>query len=255
MQNNLVPSIYRRGPHAVLRWTTIVVMTVAHQASGTTLTNVGYFTSQSHTVVTFEQRGDGSPTPTANAALLPPNEYAGLGFTFAPGLSPGVAWINDISASADAAQAIGGSLPLGIGATDNQGDFFIHFSPRPVRAFGFWVQHTNQRRRIPTFDAIGASGTLESAFFAGSAIDGTIGVIDYGFLGIAAAAPIESIHVRGDIALLDNLRFIAIPEPAGTNLCWFAGLALGHLALRKNRDARSCQRPRPLTPHKISRRL
>jgi hypothetical protein len=187
----------------------------------TTLTDVSYFTSRPHKLVTFEQRGDGTPTPTSNATLLAANEYSAQGFTFASGLSPGVAWIND-SFNTDAAQAIGGSLQLAIGATDNRGDFFIQFSPAAT-AFGFWVMHTTERSGIPAFDAIGSGGILESAFFSGAAIDGVSGNIAYGFLGIAASQPIYSIHVRGDIALLDNFRFIVVPEPA-TLALWAMGV-------------------------------
>ena len=198
---------------------------LAYQARSATLTDVAYFTSRPDTLVTFEQRGDGSPTPTSNFTPLPFTEYSASGFTFCTGLSPGTAWIND-SGSSDTSQAIGGSLPLAIGATDNQGDFFIHFAPRPVAAFGFWVLHSNQRTGIPTFDAIGTNGILESAFFTSPAIDGSSGNIDYGFLGIAAAAPIHSIHIRGDIALLDNFRFIAVPEPLGALPFFLSCMAL-----------------------------
>jgi hypothetical protein len=236
MRNNQMSSLNRLWLSFILRSATLfAAMIVAAQTRGTVITDVGYFTRRPHTLITFEQRGDGSPTPTANATPLPPNEYITWGVTFSPGLSSGVAWINDPSVSVDAGQIVGGSLQLAIGATDNQGDFFINFMPRPVKAFGFWVQHTNERSGIPTFDAIGASGILESAFFRGSVIDGTFGNIDYGFLGLAGAAPIRAIHVRGDVALLDNFRFIAIPEPTGLNYCWCGGLAIGLLALRRNR--------------------
>ena len=241
MRNNRVLSIGGQRSRAVLHWAIIVAaMTITHHARGRTIPDVAYFTRLPHTLITFEQRGNGNPTPVANATPLPANEYVASGFTFAPGLSPGVAWINDPSPSTDAAQALGGSLQLAVGATDNQGDFFIHFTPRPVSAFGFWVQHSNERLGIPTFDAIGAHGILESAFFTGSVLDGTFGNIDYGFLGIAVATiPIQTIHVRGDVALLDNFRFIAVPEPAGSVYCWFGCLAIGRLAAGRSRDVAS----------------
>jgi hypothetical protein len=234
MQKNHVRLIIgQRRLAAAVRMLIFAVAAMARQTYGITLTDSEYFTGQPHTLVTFEQRGDGTPTPTANATPLPAAEYSAQGFTFAPGLSPGVAWINDLSTDADAAQAVGGSLPLGIGATDNQGDFIIHFSSRPVKAFGFWVLHSNQRPGTPRFDAIGTRGILESAFFNGSAIDGAVGNIAYGFLGIAAAEPIHSIHVRGDVALLDNFRFIAVPEPPGYFSLGAGCLALCHLGMRR----------------------
>jgi hypothetical protein len=235
MQKHLMSLHGRRARRAVLHWTTLVaVMAVVHHVRGATIVDVSYFTSKAHTLVTFEQRGNGSPTPTDNATLLPASEYSAWGFTFAPGLSPGVAWINDPEPSTDAAQVIGGSLQLAIGATDNRGDFYIHFT-QPVRAFGFWVQHSTQRAFTPAFDALDDQGLIESAFFSGSVIDGSIGNIAYGFLGIAPARPIHSIHLRGDIVLLDNFRFIAVPEPTGSGWSWCSGLALAQLALRRNR--------------------
>jgi hypothetical protein len=237
MQNSVWLAMKRRCGCSEL-WTAAFAATMsAVPVSGTTISDVAHFTSRAHTLVTFEQRGNGIPTPTANATPLPADEYGLWGFTFAPGLSPGVAWVNDPSAGADAAQAVGGSLHLGIAAMDNQGDFFIHFAPRPITAFGFWVLHTRERSGIPTFDAIGASGILESAFFRGPAIDGRFGNIDYGFLGIALTSPIHSIHVRGDIAVLDNFRFIAVPEPVGVELIWLGGLPIGFLSLRTRRCA------------------
>jgi hypothetical protein len=202
----------------------IGLLTAIQETCAATITDVSYFTSRPHTLVTFEQRGDGSPTPMAIATPIPADEYRTLGFNIRPGLSPGVAWVNDLSTNADAAQAIGGSLPLGIAAMDNQGDFFIDFSPNPVRAFGFWVQHSRERSGIPGFDAFGPRGERELALFTGAAIDGNFEDIDYGFLGIASATtPIQTIHVRGDVALLDNFRFIVAPEPS---TIWMCGMAL-----------------------------
>jgi hypothetical protein len=237
MQNSVWSPRNRPYRWALARTAMLAATAVAPHAAATTITDVAYFTNRAHTLVTFEQRGNGNPTSTANATLLPVDEYSQWGFTFAPGLSPGVAWINDPSGSSDAAQAVGGSLHMGIAATDNQGDFFIHFAPRPITAFGFWVQHTRERSGIPTFDAVGASGVLERALFSGPAIDGRFGNIDYGFLGMVFAMPIQSIHVRGDIALLDNFRFITVPEPGGAELSWLIGLPLGCVATRALRSA------------------
>jgi hypothetical protein len=118
----------------------LVTITVAVQVRGTTITDVGYFTSRPHTLISFEQRGNGSPT--ANATLLPPNEYQ-VG--------------RDVLARSVA------------------------------------------RRRMDV-----------------------------------TTPPIRAIHVKGVIALLDNFRFIALPEPSGLNCCWGGGLAIGLLALRRH---------------------
>jgi hypothetical protein len=235
MKKNLSAAIIRTCLGCVAAASAGLVAATAPSASAATLIDATYFSSRAHTLVTFEQRGNGSPAPTANATLLPANEYSTWGFTFAPGLSPGVAWINDISLDTDAAQVVGGSLPLGIAAMDNRGDFFIHFTPRPVVAFGFWVQHTRERTGIPRFDAVNGTTILESASFTGAAIDGRFGNIDYGFLGIARATPFSSIHVRGDVALLDNFRFIAVAEPSGLAVSWISAATVACLWRRRGR--------------------
>lgn len=181
-----------------------------------------FFSEIPHTLVTFETDGSGNPVElnSGESRDMPSDEYVALGFTF----EPAIKWVNDGSVSFDAAQAIGGSLQIGIPQWSHD-DFLIHFSV-PVRVFGFWVINNNGAEQTSIFEAYSNSGLIETVQFAGIAIDGTIEYADYGFLGIVADQDITSIHITKEATVLDNFMFSAVPEPATLLLLGLGGLGL-----------------------------
>jgi hypothetical protein len=205
-----------------------------------------FFSGTTHIVITFETDGMGNKLKIdeGNDKPMPADEYAHYGFTFEPDIS----WVNDAGPSFDEAQAIGGSLEIGIPAGDKD-DFTINFS-FPVRAFGFWVINNPVAEDEPypylTLQAYGADGLIEEVTFEGEAIDGIIGSInendlgdgmgdsaEYGFLGIASYQFIKSVHVTKGATMLDNFTYSPIPEPATVVL-----LCLGCLMLLRKRPAK-----------------
>ena len=205
----------------------VIVTFNSRLASAMIITDSDFFSGTTHMVITFETDGMGNKLNFAEgqSQSMPADEYAHYGFTFEPGIS----WVNDGSPAGDEAQAIGGSLEIGIPDTDED-DFTINFS-FPVRAFGFWVINNPVAEDEPypylILQAYGADGLIEEAIFEGDAIDGVIGSsAEYGFLGIASDQFITSIHVTTGATMLDNFTFSPIPEPAT-----FLLLGLGFLAL------------------------
>jgi hypothetical protein len=207
---------------------TILLITIVTAASGPLRAGVileaDFFSGISHTLVTFETDGSGNPVSLNNGEIrpMPFDEYVTLGFTF----NPEIMWVNDAGDGFDAAQAIGGSPENSISEWFSN-NFFINFSV-PVRAFGFWVVNNNTARVTPVFEAYGSHGLIETVRFEGAAIDGTIGIADYGFLGIVADEYITSIHTTKEATIFDNFMFSSVPEPATLLL-----LALGAVMVRR----------------------
>jgi len=215
-------------------------------ASATVILDPNFFSGTTHMVITFETDGLGNKLKLEEglSQLMPSDEYAHYGFTFEPAIS----WVNDLSPSFDEAQAIGGSLEIGIPAGDED-DFTINFS-FPVRAFGFWVINNSTPQfdepyPYLTLEAYGADGLIEEVTFEGDAIDGVIETIyenklgddmgnnaEYGFLGIASYQFIKSVHVTKGATMLDNFTYSPIPEPATIIL-----LGLGCIVILKKRSA------------------
>lgn len=213
-----------RGGFIARRTVSALVVAVSFApVLGATILDDDYFASLPHTLITFETDAAGNPVDVSQLPyyqIMPWDEYAAFGFTFSAGASPGVAWVYSSSLGGPP-----GEVALSATGTDNLGDFLIEFSV-PVRSFGFWVYHNTTRPGVPMFEAFNGSDPLDTAYFEGSAIDGTAGQIDYGFLGVAAGQDITVVHVGGDVAGLDNFMFSAVPEPATLSLialgAWFA---------------------------------
>jgi hypothetical protein len=193
-----------------LVWLSILTA-VATPAGAVVILDGGFFNPLPHTLVTFEIDGRGNPVTVGDGSYvpMPANEYASSGFTF----SPRIHWINDASPAFDAAQAIGGSLDIAI-PTAEEDDFTISFSV-PVQAFGFWVVNNPDAVETPAFQAFGATGLIETAYFDEEAIDGVLErelrerkmQAEYGFLGIAADQTISSIRITKGATNFDNFTF------------------------------------------------
>ena len=189
-----------------------------------TISDASFFSSISHTLITFETYGDGTTqvvVAPGGRATLYYDEYTDWGVEFDRDLS----YVNDDGPDFDAAQAIGGSPEIGMPyATE---DSFSLIFTTPVRAFGYWVINNNTVTTIPTFVAKNSTGgTIETVTFEGAMIDGTIGVADYGFMGIWASEDIASVDITKDAAMFDNLMFSNVPEPAAASMLALGGALL-----------------------------
>ncbi len=215
---------------------TLMVASVGLHAE--VIDDVSFFSSISHTMINFNTYASGDPVVLGQGSetTMYYDEYIddGVVFDYRPYGDPNgdMSYVNDGGADFDAAQAIGGSLNIAIpgGAEDS---FAMVFNV-PVRAFGFWVVNNNTEPNGVTFTAKNSSGdVLETVSLEGSLIDGTIGVADYGFMGVWADEDIARVEITKDAAILDDLRFSELPEPATMGL-----LALGGLALLRRRAKR-----------------
>jgi PEP-CTERM motif-containing protein len=216
------------------RYSAILIASLSALILGTTparaaiVLDSDFFLGIPHTLLTFETDGSGSPVVLGggNFTYFEGNEYAHLGFTFAPGVSEGVAWVGGYL---NMEPIPGGTPEIALAARDNNGDFFIDFSI-PVRSFGFLVIHGSSRPGIPAFEAYSSDDLVQTVRFQGDAINGITDGVDYGFLGIALDQDITRVHVTGDVASLDNFTFSPVPEPAALSLLL---LGTGFMAVRK----------------------
>jgi hypothetical protein len=160
------------------------------------------------TQVNFETDAAGQAVAVQDGTskAMPADAYLAKGFTF----EPAIHWVNpSVNGDFEAAQAVGGSLPIGIPRYDDD-EFLITFTTA-VRTFGCWVVN-NRTAADPNviLTVYGAAGPLAEVRFEGLAIDGREGVADYGFLGYTAAENIVAIHVRKDATLFDNFVFSSL---------------------------------------------
>ena len=197
-------------------------------AQAAVISDASYFAFLPHTFINFETDGAGNPISLGNGQRqsMPQNAYASQGFT----ISREVSWVNDGGSDFDYAQSQGGSLPIMMIPTtfNDWTDWAITFSS-PVSAFGFFVIDLNTVTPNPSFTARDGSNTpLETVTFGPAFRDGSRGVADYGFMGIAAVGDvIGSIAFTGVNYELDNFYFSrVIPEPS-TLIIWSVLGALG----------------------------
>ena len=215
-------------PAAACAAVAALVSAAGSGARADVISDAAFFTPIPHTLVTFDVDGAGNTVNLAQgqSTAMPAAEYASLGITF----NPAVNWVNDGDADFDAAQAIGGSVPIAIPSGSHPA-FRIQFST-PVHAFGFWVVDNANVTTRPRFTALnGLSQTIEQVTFTGGLVDGTIGIARYGFMGISSPTAIAAIDITKQATIFDNFYFSAVPEPASAA----ALLALPALALSRRR--------------------
>lgn len=215
----------RAGRRCLVAAASAAGIAVAGVAHGGIITDPGFFTpfAGQTTTITFDVNGAGGGVNLIEGAssAMPVNEYLSQGARFNQ-----VRWVNDGNASFDAAQSIIGLGPIAIPSSQfNQ--FDIEFSTT-VRAMGMWVINNTASASAPTFTAFNGSGQqIEATTFAGGFIDGTIGVAQYGFMGIVSDQAIARVRVTLDAAIFDNLMFAPVPTPTGAGLFGLAALAWG----------------------------
>jgi len=169
-----------------------------------------YFTSLTHTLLTFETDGAGEPVVLyqGQSAPMPGDEYRDQGIVF----TPAVEWVNDAGDTFDDAQAIGGSPEIGIPLGDSD-DFFASFTT-PTLSFGCWVINIHSFA-VPVFTAYDAGGrVIEQVTFEGNLVDGSIWGAEYGFMGIASPIPIARVRIQKQAAMFDDFRFTRFPDTA-----------------------------------------
>lgn len=203
-------------------WASAILLAAGSAAAGV-IDDRGFFDPHPHTTIDFESRGDGSPLSLIDGQTLamPADEYASQGVTF----SPHVHWVNDGNAAFDAAQFLGGSPVVAIPSA--QVDVFDIIFGVPVRAVGmFVVNNRDVDPNGPVFTAYDAGGAIiGTAAFGAPFIDGSMGIADYGFMGILAGQDIARLSVSKDAAILDDLIFSPVPAPAAASLLALAAAA------------------------------
>ena len=183
---------------------TVVLAFMTTPLAAEVIDDASYFEGFSMTIATFERDGGGNLVvlEEGESRHMPPDEYAALGFTFAPAIR----WVNDADPEFDAAQAIGGSPPIAIPGAGAD-DFVIEFSEH-VRAFGLWVVKNRLVDPPPRFTAYDRNGdVVDSVVFTGDLVDGVLGIAEYGFMGIAGDVPIARVRIQKEAAIFDDLTF------------------------------------------------
>lgn len=189
----------------------LAILAMATVAQAGPIYDASFFDSIPHTLIDWETDGNGNPVELNQGMrrAMPADEYASEGISF----GQGIFWVNDFSPDFDAAQEIGGSPDIAIpGASENE--IVLNFLV-PTRAFGVWVINNTVVNETPWFEVRDTSGGfIGVAAFVGPAIDGVIGIAEYGFLGFVATVEIGSVRLVEDATAFDDLRFSPVPEPA-----------------------------------------
>ena len=192
------------------------VLALGACASAGVILDASFFDTLPTTLITFETDGAGADVNLIDGQTMamPGAEYAGLGVTF----DPAVEWVNDGNAIVSGAITLGGSPDNAIHGADSD-LFSVEFSV-PVRSFGFWIVNNAGEVNRPVLTAYDAlDNPLETVTFEGAAVDGDVGTIEWGFLGIWRPELIARVEISKDFALFDNLRFSSeTPAPGALGL-------------------------------------
>jgi hypothetical protein len=214
-----------------------VVVAAAGTAQAGLITDVSFFNTLPTALINFEQDAFGNNISLLQGERLtmPTGAYAPLGVEFVGGASP-VYWVNDGNAAFDAAQTLGASPTVSIPSSLTNA-FTINFTVN-VRAFAFFVANNRLADATgPIFVARDAGGNvLETANWGTAFVDGTIQIpnttADYGIMGIYTSVPIASVTISKQAAILDDLRYSAIPAPGAVVL---AGMGAALIGTRRRR--------------------
>jgi hypothetical protein len=197
--------------------------------------DASFFSSITHTLITFETDRAGNPLniPETDTQILYSDEYSPQGVVF----DRDIYWVNEDGNDFEAAQAIGGSPEISIpGPAVVMTDLIMSFNV-PVKAFGLWVIDRNNKPNVPSFQARNASGgVIETVTFQGAFVDRSVGIQDYGLMGIYAEQNIASVKISYDYTDFDNLMFSPVPEPGCAVL-----LAAGAAAIMRRRTRRQAK--------------
>lgn len=199
-------------------------------SSASPINDASYFETLPHVLIDFDTYADGTPLgfPVDTVTTMSPVQYLSKGIL----LSYDFRWDSSAHPDFAAARAIGGSplFDLMIGSQPNQP--VVTFT-NDVSAFGFWVIARQLRSGLTRFDAYDAHQQLiESVSFGPTFVDGTIGIAQFGFMGIAAPG-IHSVVVTssspslGVYAVFDNLTYTTVPEPNTSAMCSSALFTIG----------------------------
>ena len=197
---------------------------VAGWAQATPVDSRDFFAPYSPTLTTWEVDGSGAAVTLIEGETrsLPAAEYASSGFTF----SQNIAWVNDASATFNAAQSLAGSPEIAI--PSSAFDTFDILFTSPTDAFGFVVIN-NSAAAAPMFTAYNAQNqVIESVTWGPAFIDGTIANAQYGFMGILSPnEKIARVAVFKDAAIMDDFLFATVPTPGSLGILGLAALATG----------------------------
>jgi hypothetical protein len=208
---------------------------VCSAAQAGAIYDAGFFSSIPRTTICFETDGSGNPVVISEGGTqyMYGDEYSSFGVLF----DQDIYWVNDSGDDFEAAQAIGGSPEISIpGPATVMTDLVMSFTV-PVKAFGLWVIDRNDKPNVPSFQARNASGgVIETVTFQGAFVDGSVGIQDYGFMGIYAEQNIASVRMSYDYTGFDNLIFSSVPEPGCAVL-----LAAGAATIMRRRTRRQAR--------------
>ena len=191
---------------------------------------------------------DGGTIPPGGRLGLAANEYASLGLEF----DDAIEWVFDDSLAFQTAQISAGAATGPLASPDSSGhiaipgddgSFSMVFSV-PVKSLGFVV--IADASSVPAFtfrDEDGeiiapSQGSSNPILFQnqGDLVDGTVGGVSYGFVGVStqASTPIASVEVEVASGLIDDLVFAVIPAPATPAAVI---LAAGTVSRRRRRES------------------